>query len=68
MNEPAAKEFDACLLFYHAEINDPTLPQQVEYFYHLKDFKYRMLHALLYYGGARSYWKSTIIFTLLMMT
>lgn len=46
LNEPAAKEFDVCLLFYHAEINDPTLPQQVKYFYHLKDFKYRMLHAL----------------------
>ena len=45
--EPAAKEFDVCLLFYHAEINDPTLPQQVEHFYHLKDFKYKMIHALL---------------------
>lgn len=47
LNDPAAKEFDTCLLFYHAEINDASLSRQVEYFYHLKDFKYKMIHALL---------------------
>lgn len=42
-----AKEFDTCLLFYHAEIKNPTLYEGVEYFYHLKDFKFKMIHNLL---------------------
>jgi hypothetical protein len=41
------KEFDLCLLFYHQNINDPELYNEVEYFYHLKDFKFRMIHKLL---------------------
>ncbi|MEJ7911905.1 MAG: DUF707 domain-containing protein [Chitinophagaceae bacterium] len=41
------KEFDVCLLFYHEQINDPSKYADAEYFYHLKDFKYHMLHNLL---------------------
>lgn len=41
------KEFDLCLLFYHEQINDPQLYQEAEYFYHLRGFKYHMLHELL---------------------
>ena len=41
------KQFDICLLFYHEKINDPSLYVDVDYFYHLKDFKYHMLHRLL---------------------
>ena len=47
LSDPEAREFDVCLLFYHAEINDPTLPGKVEHFYHLKDFKYKMIYNLL---------------------
>lgn len=41
------KEFDVCLLFYHEEIKNPDLYKDVEYFFHLKDFKYWMIHDLL---------------------
>lgn len=41
------KSFDICLLFYHETINDASRYADVEYFYHLKDFKYHMLHRLL---------------------
>ncbi|MGZ5286158.1 MAG: hypothetical protein ACXWV0_03495 [Flavisolibacter sp.] len=41
------KEFDLCLMFYHAEINNPQLYEDADYFFHLKDFKYHMLHTLL---------------------
>jgi hypothetical protein len=41
------KEFDLCLLFYHEQINDPSLYTDVDHFFHLKDFKYLMLHNLL---------------------
>jgi hypothetical protein len=41
------KEFDVCLLFYHEKINNPELYKEVDYFYHLKDFKFRMTHKLL---------------------
>ncbi|WP_460556588.1 DUF707 domain-containing protein [Hymenobacter daeguensis] len=47
LRNPAEKEFDVCLLFYHPVINEPALYEGVEHFYHLKDFKYRMLHTLL---------------------
>lgn len=40
------KDFDLCLMFYHENINNPSLYEGVEYFYHLKDFKYHMLHKL----------------------
>ncbi|MFL5742812.1 MAG: hypothetical protein ACJ75B_21515 [Flavisolibacter sp.] len=40
------KEFDLCLLFYHEQINNPSLYQEVDYFFHLKDFKYHMLYNL----------------------
>lgn len=47
LREKGKKDFDICLLFYHEEINNPALYQEVEYFYHLKGFKYFMLHELL---------------------
>lgn len=40
------KQFDLCLLFYHEHINDPGLYKEVDFFYHLKGFKYHMLHDL----------------------
>jgi hypothetical protein len=43
----AEKEFDLCLLFYHEQINNPKLYEEAEYFFHLKGFKYHMLHELL---------------------
>lgn len=47
LKNPDAKEFDVCLMFYHQEIKDPSLYNSVEHFYHLKDFKFRMIHTLL---------------------
>lgn len=41
------KQFDVCLLFYHPTINEPARYDAVEHFYHLKDFKFKMLHTLL---------------------
>lgn len=41
------KNFDLCLLFYHQEIKQPELYKDVDYFLHLKDFKYHMIHKLL---------------------
>ena len=38
------KEFDVCLLFYHQEIAEPEKYKDVEFFFHLKGFKYRMAH------------------------
>lgn len=41
------KEFDVCLLFYHDQINNPSLYEGIDFFYQLKDFKYHMIHNLL---------------------
>lgn len=41
------KEFDVCLLFYHEDIKTPSQYGEVEYFYHLKGFKYNMIFELL---------------------
>jgi hypothetical protein len=46
LKQKEVKEFDVCLLFYHEQINDPSLYSEVEYFYHLKGFKYHMIHEL----------------------
>jgi hypothetical protein len=46
LNKKEEKQFDLCLLFYHDKINDPDLYKNVDYFYHLKDFKYHMLYKL----------------------
>lgn len=46
LKDKDAKEFDVCLLFYHATVENPSRYEGIEYFYHLKDFKYRMLHQL----------------------
>jgi hypothetical protein len=46
LNKKEIKQFDLCLLFYHEKIDDPRLYADAEYFYHLKDFKYHMLHRL----------------------
>jgi hypothetical protein len=40
------KEFDLCLLFYHEQINNPSLYESADYFFHLKGFKYHMLYEL----------------------
>jgi hypothetical protein len=41
------REFDICLLFYHETINKPELYNGVDFFFHLKGFKYKMLYDLL---------------------
>ncbi len=41
------KTFDVCLLFYHEQVNDPARYAGVDYFFHLKNFKYHMIHELL---------------------
>jgi len=41
------KEFDLCLLFYDDQINDPSLYECADYFFHLKEFKYKMIFELL---------------------
>jgi len=41
------KEFEVCLLFYHEQINNPSLYSDVDHFFHLKGFKYHMIHRLL---------------------
>lgn len=40
------RAFEVCLLFYHEHIDDPGRYAGVDHFYHLKDFKYHMLHRL----------------------
>jgi hypothetical protein len=40
------RQFDLCLLFYHQEIHDSSLYKGADYFFHLKGFKYQMLHEL----------------------
>jgi hypothetical protein len=47
LRQKQEKEFDLCLLFYHENINDPSLYQDADFFFHLKGFKYKMLHDLL---------------------
>ena len=41
------KQFDLCLLFYHEKIENPSLYSAAKYFFHLKGFKYHMIHELL---------------------
>jgi hypothetical protein len=41
------KEFDVCLVFYHQEVINPEKYKDVEFFFHLKGFKYRMIHEVL---------------------
>lgn len=41
------KQFDLCLLFYHEQINQPEKYKAADYFFHLKGFKYHMIHELL---------------------
>jgi hypothetical protein len=41
------REFEVCLLFYHEQINDLSLYTTADHFYHLKGFKYHMIHRLL---------------------
>lgn len=47
MKNEDERDFDICLLFYHQQIEHPDRYKQVDFFYHLKDFKYAMLHKLL---------------------
>ena len=46
LKERDIRTFDVCLMFYHETIQDPSRYEGVDYFYHLKDFKYIMLHKL----------------------
>lgn len=41
------REFELCLLFYHEQVNNPALYADVDHFFHLKGFKYHMIHRLL---------------------
>jgi hypothetical protein len=41
------KNFDLCLMFYHERVNNLQLYSEVDFFYHLKDFKYHMIYHLL---------------------
>jgi hypothetical protein len=41
------KQFDVCLVFYHKEILDLEKYRDVDYFFHLKGFKYKMIHDVL---------------------
>ena len=47
LKEPGERIFDVCLLHYHEDIVDSERPKKVDYFYHLKDYKYPMIHKLL---------------------
>lgn len=47
LKHPEKRQFDLCLLFYHEQINEPAKYEGVDYFYHLKDFKYFMLQEVL---------------------
>lgn len=47
MKDSTDREFDVCLLFYHENIDQPNLYGEIDFFFHLKDFKYKMLHKLL---------------------
>ena len=47
LKDSEERDFDICLLFYHTEIDNPGLYAGVDYFFHLKNFKFRMIHELL---------------------
>jgi hypothetical protein len=47
LNKKEFKEFDLCLLFYHEKIEKPEKYEDADYFFHLKNFKYHMIHDLL---------------------
>jgi hypothetical protein len=40
------KDFDVCLMFYHDIIEKPEKYGEVDYFFHLKGFKYHMLYQI----------------------
>lgn len=47
LKDKSKRNFDICLLFYHEHVEHPEVYEEVDYFFHLKDFKYTMLHNLL---------------------
>jgi hypothetical protein len=47
LKDKTIKNFDLCLLFYHENIDYPENYENVDYFFHLKDFKYVMIANLL---------------------
>ncbi|RFM30174.1 DUF707 domain-containing protein [Deminuibacter soli] len=47
LKHPEKRAFDVCLMFYHEQINAPEKYAGIDFFYHLKDFKYFMIHELL---------------------
>lgn len=46
LNDKSERDFDICLLFYHDHINDSELYKDVDFFFHLRGFKYKMLYDL----------------------
>jgi len=46
LKDKAQRNFDICLLFYHENIDNPDKYKEVDFFYHLRDFKYHMLYEL----------------------
>lgn len=47
LNNIEKKEFDICILFYDEEVQNQQKFKDVEFFYHLKNFKYKMIYNLL---------------------
>lgn len=47
LEDNSKRDFDICLLFYHEKIENSDLYKEVDYFFHLKDFKYHMVYKLL---------------------
>ncbi|MBB6498947.1 hypothetical protein [Pedobacter cryoconitis] len=47
LKDESEKDFDICHLFYHNQIDHPDLYRGVDFFFHLKNFKYAMLYELL---------------------
>lgn len=54
LNNAVERNFDTCLLFYHDHIDNPDLYEGIDYFFHLKDFKYKMLYEVL--TGIKPQW------------
>lgn len=44
---PEERNFDICVVFHNDHIEQPELYESVDYFYHLKGFKCRMIHQVI---------------------
>ena len=47
LKQKQEKQFDLCLLFYHEKINVPERYSEVDFFFHLKGYKFHMIYELL---------------------